>query len=107
MEKCVTRLRAYLRHLIVAQGDCFPGLVNLVENYLDTLDIMENERRKINSYLSLVRRRANGLPLLSLILLYSLTHTSDRISEDTGDMDSRFRADSPGIQVRLCRQPRD
>ena len=42
------------------QGDAFPGLVGLVEAYLDTLDMSEPELRKITSYLNLVRRRANG-----------------------------------------------
>lgn len=40
--------------------DAFPGLVGLVEAYLDTLDMSEPELRKIASYLNLVRRRANG-----------------------------------------------
>ena len=42
------------------QGDAFPGLVGLVEAYIDTLDMSEPELRKITSYLSLVRRRASG-----------------------------------------------
>lgn len=42
------------------RGEAFPGLVGLVEAYIDTLDMCEPELRKITSYLSLVRRRANG-----------------------------------------------
>jgi len=46
--------------IINGRGDAFPGLVGLVEAYLDTLDMSESELRKITSYLTLVRRRANG-----------------------------------------------
>jgi len=47
--------------IINGGGDAFPGLLGLVEAYLDTLDTSELELRKITSYLNLVRRRANGL----------------------------------------------
>ncbi|KAH8977767.1 glutamate-cysteine ligase catalytic subunit [Lactarius hatsudake] len=46
--------------IINGRGDAFPGLIGLVEAYLDTLDMSELELRKITSYLNLVRRRANG-----------------------------------------------
>ncbi|KAH9166432.1 glutamate-cysteine ligase catalytic subunit [Lactarius sanguifluus] len=46
--------------IINGRGEAFPGLIGLVEAYLDTLDMSELELRKITSYLSLVRRRANG-----------------------------------------------
>ncbi|KAI9442582.1 glutamate-cysteine ligase catalytic subunit [Lactarius indigo] len=46
--------------IINGRGDAFPGLIGLVEAYLDTLDMSEQEFRKITSYLNLVRRRANG-----------------------------------------------
>ena len=42
------------------QSDAFPGLISLVETYIGTLDLCDSERRKISSYLDLVRRRANG-----------------------------------------------
>ncbi|THH19838.1 hypothetical protein EW146_g1373 [Bondarzewia mesenterica] len=46
--------------IINGKGADFPGLLGLVESYLDTLDVKEAERRKIGSYLNLIRRRANG-----------------------------------------------
>lgn len=38
----------------------FPGLLGLVELYLGTLDMNEDERCKIGSYLNLIKCRANG-----------------------------------------------
>jgi glutamate--cysteine ligase catalytic subunit len=38
----------------------FPGLIGLVEAYLEKLDLSDSEQRKIASYLDLIRRRANG-----------------------------------------------
>lgn len=44
----------------LSQGATFPGLLGLVEAYLETLDVDSSERRQINKYVDLVRRRANG-----------------------------------------------
>ncbi|KAF8443156.1 glutamate-cysteine ligase-domain-containing protein [Boletus edulis BED1] len=44
----------------LSQGAIFPGLLGLVEAYLDTLDINSSERLQISKYIDLVRRRANG-----------------------------------------------
>jgi len=38
----------------------FPGLLGLVDAYVDTLDVDQESRDKINKYLDLVRRRSNG-----------------------------------------------
>jgi hypothetical protein len=42
------------------QDNTFPGLLNFVYAYLDTLDMEEEARRKIERYLDLVRYRSNG-----------------------------------------------
>jgi glutamate--cysteine ligase catalytic subunit len=42
------------------QGENFPGLLRLVSAYLDTLDIEAEALAKIERYLDLVKRRANG-----------------------------------------------
>ncbi len=42
------------------KGTAYPGLLNLVYMYLDTLDVEDEERRRIEEYLDLVRRRTNG-----------------------------------------------
>jgi glutamate--cysteine ligase catalytic subunit len=38
-----------------------PGLVCLVKDYLETLDIDSESRRRIDEYLDFVKARANGL----------------------------------------------
>jgi glutamate--cysteine ligase catalytic subunit len=42
------------------QGESFPGLLALVYAYLETLDVDEEASAKIEKYLDLIRRRANG-----------------------------------------------
>ncbi|KAI0295817.1 glutamate-cysteine ligase catalytic subunit [Multifurca ochricompacta] len=49
-----------MNEIISGRGDAFPGLIGLVEAYLDTLDLNDSEQRRITSYLNLIRRRANG-----------------------------------------------
>ena len=44
----------------VTQGTAYPGLLNLVYMYLDTLDMEIDERQRIESYLDLIRRRTDG-----------------------------------------------
>ncbi|KIY74336.1 glutamate-cysteine ligase catalytic subunit [Cylindrobasidium torrendii FP15055 ss-10] len=41
-------------------GASFPGLLGLVQEYLDTIEVDEESLAKIQSYLDLVRRRADG-----------------------------------------------
>ncbi|EGO00094.1 hypothetical protein SERLA73DRAFT_107071 [Serpula lacrymans var. lacrymans S7.3] len=38
----------------------FPGLLGLVDAYLDTIDVEKAERSKIDRYLDFIRRRSNG-----------------------------------------------
>ncbi|KAF7315399.1 Glutamate-cysteine ligase catalytic subunit [Mycena indigotica] len=38
----------------------FPGLLGLIRTYIETLDIEIDELAKINAYLDLIRKRANG-----------------------------------------------
>ena len=44
-----------------AQCDAFPGLFPLVYAYLDTLDMEEGERVKLERYLDLIKRRTDGM----------------------------------------------
>ncbi|RXW21302.1 hypothetical protein EST38_g4569 [Candolleomyces aberdarensis] len=46
--------------IINGKGPEFPGLLGLINAYLDTLDIEPQEMEKIQQYLGLVRRRADG-----------------------------------------------
>ncbi|KAF5351769.1 hypothetical protein D9756_007617 [Leucocoprinus leucothites] len=46
--------------IINGKGENFPGLLRLVSAYLDTLEIEPEALAKIEQYLDLVRRRANG-----------------------------------------------
>ncbi|KZP05939.1 glutamate-cysteine ligase catalytic subunit [Athelia psychrophila] len=45
---------------VQVQGGGFPGLLGLVNAYVDTLDMTEEKRAKIDKYLSLVKRRSDG-----------------------------------------------
>ena len=45
---------------LVLQGSTFPGLLNLVYMYLETLDVEVESRQHIEEYLALVRCRTDG-----------------------------------------------
>ena len=47
------------------EGDNFPGLLGVVEDYVHTLDVEPIEKHRLRKYLDLVRRRANGRSLFS------------------------------------------
>ncbi|RDX47958.1 glutamate-cysteine ligase catalytic subunit [Lentinus brumalis] len=49
-----------LEEIMNGKSARFPGLLNLVYMYLETLDVDEESGRKIEEYLDLVRRRTNG-----------------------------------------------
>ncbi|KAF8125726.1 glutamate-cysteine ligase-domain-containing protein [Boletus edulis] len=49
-----------MEEIFNGKGATFPGLLSLVEAYLDTLDIDPPERLRISKYIDFVRRRANG-----------------------------------------------
>ncbi|KAF7977807.1 hypothetical protein HWV62_2725 [Athelia sp. TMB] len=43
-----------------AEGNAFPGLLNLINAYIDSLEVTEEERRKIGKYLDFIKQRSNG-----------------------------------------------
>ena len=47
--------------LLLFKADTFPGLLGLINDYVHTLQVNEKDRKQINRYLDLIRRRANGL----------------------------------------------
>ncbi|KAF8222928.1 glutamate-cysteine ligase catalytic subunit [Tricholoma matsutake] len=49
-----------MNEIINGKGESFPGLLSLVYAYLDTLDVDDKALVKIENYLDLIRRRANG-----------------------------------------------
>jgi len=49
-----------MNEIINGKGESFPGLLGLVYAYLETLEIEEKALAKIERYLDLIRRRANG-----------------------------------------------
>ncbi|KAG6375363.1 glutamate-cysteine ligase-domain-containing protein [Boletus reticuloceps] len=49
-----------MEEIFNGKGATFPGLIGLVEAYLETLDTEPSERQQINKYVDLVRSRANG-----------------------------------------------
>jgi glutamate--cysteine ligase catalytic subunit len=60
MERCVFDVGSRVVLYLSSKGDAFPGLLSLVYAFLDTLDVTETQRMKIDKYLDLVRRRSNG-----------------------------------------------
>jgi glutamate--cysteine ligase catalytic subunit len=50
----------FFRCSCFCQGDNFPGLLALVDAYLDTLEIETQDMNKIDQYLDFVRRRSDG-----------------------------------------------
>ncbi|OJA18654.1 hypothetical protein AZE42_14199, partial [Rhizopogon vesiculosus] len=53
-----------VEEIFVGKGSKFPGLLGLVEAYIDTLDVGVGDRLQISKYLDLVRRRATGMFVL-------------------------------------------
>jgi glutamate--cysteine ligase catalytic subunit len=57
------------------QLDAFPGLLSLIYAYLDTLDVDDEALAKIEKYLDLIRRRANGMlsrAFVAVLFVYCL-----------------------------------
>ena len=54
----------------VVQSDRFPGLLGLIEAYLDTLEMEPSELAKIEEYLDLVRKRSDGESDLCYLSVY-------------------------------------
>ena len=51
--------------ILVVKADTFPGLLGLINDYVDTLQVNEKDRKQIDRYLDLVKRRANGSLIFS------------------------------------------
>ena len=83
-----------------SQGATFPGLLGLVEAYLETLDMDPSERRQINIYVDLVRRRANG-PCLYLYISVLVFLKCTRLTANRGEVDAGLCSIAPLIQIRL------
>jgi glutamate--cysteine ligase catalytic subunit len=49
-----------MNEIMNGKGDGFPGLLSLVYAFLDTLDITDEQRQRIDRYLRLIRRRSDG-----------------------------------------------
>ena len=61
----------YADFLLLFKADTFPGLLGLINDYVHTLQVNEKDRKQINRYLDLVRRRANGSLIHSFIYFTS------------------------------------
>jgi hypothetical protein len=77
------------------KGEAFPGLLNLVYMYLDTLDVSVEERARIDQYLDLVKARSNGEG--EPWLIWSDSDYCFRHSPDSCDMDPQLCAVTPGV----------
>ncbi|KAI9067392.1 glutamate-cysteine ligase catalytic subunit [Trametes sanguinea] len=49
-----------MQEIMNGKGSAFPGLLNLVYTYLETLDMDDESAREIEAYLDLIRQRTNG-----------------------------------------------
>ncbi|KAL1680324.1 glutamate-cysteine ligase-domain-containing protein [Schizophyllum commune] len=49
-----------MKEVMNGKGDTFPGLIGLVDLYLDTLHIEHDEMTRIQNYLDLIRQRSTG-----------------------------------------------
>ena len=49
-----------MEEIMVGKADDFPGLLGVVDMFLETLDVDEVTGKKLRSYLDFVRRRATG-----------------------------------------------
>ena len=63
--------------LLLFKADTFPGLLGLINDYVHTLQVNEKDRKQINRYLDLVRRRANG----SLFFIFTPSPTPAYVVE--------------------------
>lgn len=91
-------LAQHLRLYDSSQDNVFPGLLGLVEAYLETLDMDPSERRQINKYVDLVRRRADG-PCLYLYLPVPVILRCIRLAANYGDVDARLCSIASLIQI--------
>ncbi|PBK73874.1 glutamate-cysteine ligase catalytic subunit [Armillaria solidipes] len=49
-----------MNEIMNGDGETFPGLLGVISDYVDTLEVDECALAKINQYLDLVRKRSNG-----------------------------------------------
>jgi len=49
-----------LSEIFNGKGETFPGLIQLIYAYLETIDLSETERHRIDEYMDLIKRRASG-----------------------------------------------
>ena len=56
---------------MLLQGEGFPGLIQLIYAYLETIDVEATERKKIDEYMDLIRRRASGTSPLFVDVRFS------------------------------------
>lgn len=86
------------------QGPNDVGLICLVKDYLETLEVDEDSRDRISEYLAFVKARSNGMSALFWVIT-KLT-LECRNSHHGCNLDPKFRALSSRIQIRLSREPR-
>ena len=80
-----------------SQGPTFPGLLRLVEAYLETLAIGPSERQQIDKYVDLIRRRANGARSYFILALLILTYR--RLVAHDGRLDAKLCSIPSVIQI--------
>ncbi|KAG7098839.1 hypothetical protein E1B28_000743 [Marasmius oreades] len=72
-----------MNEIMNGKGEDFPGLVGLAAAYLDTLDIDPDELVKLQGYLDLVRRRANGSLLTAATWMRNFVRSHPKYAKDS------------------------
>ncbi|KAK7035478.1 glutamate--cysteine ligase [Paramarasmius palmivorus] len=65
------------------RGTSFPGLLGLVEAYVNTLDVEPADMVKIQSYLDLIRRRSNGSLLTAATWIRNFVRSHPKYAKDS------------------------
>ncbi len=61
----------------------FPGLIPLVESYLDSVNVDVDTRCELARYLSLIRRRANGSLWTTARWIREFVHSHEKYAHDS------------------------
>ncbi|KAI0759820.1 glutamate-cysteine ligase catalytic subunit [Trametes elegans] len=98
-----------LEEIMNGKGSAFPGLLNLVYAFLETLDFDADEARRIEEYLDLVRRRTNGSlrTAASWIRDFVRSHPAykfDSVVSQEINYDLMLAVDEMCVPSHLCRE---